>query len=720
MIRIDSSPPPAAVQEHDPAGEGAVLARGRFQALSRSDSAVTTGNLASQGAGPRLISPAVSAFAAGSTSPITLATTDYARDIPYDSYWENSGAVAGQVVFSTGNWGAAYSVDGGQTFKTVNPYAMFPDSKGQPIKGANGFCCDQVVEYVPQIDRFVWVLQSVDANTIGSENAYRIAVASPKQVSDSGATLWTTFDITPSKTGVPGSWFDFPTISAGDPMKGGSGQFIYLTFSKLDKFTAHDGTVKTKNDGGIIVRVPGSELTKPAGKPRSWEYFSEPYFFGHAAQDQGRIAYFGFEASQSQLAIYSWPTWSKAPVEKKVDIATIPQEGAAVSTADGVQFLGPSFKIFGATLAQGDLWLSWNAGRGYPEGVGAPIVFPFPHIEVARLDAHTLRLRGGRQKALFSNDYAMGQASLASNSHGDVGMTYEYGGAPLSLGLHPENFTDLGVAMLSGRPGYVSVSFGSAGAGGEHYMATRRAYPAQKCFASFGFVPERNAAGTGFKDRPSFTVFGRQDDSCKLFKPPPQPPIAITGDASEVGSDAATIHGTVDPNGSDTTGYLQYGTTASYSKQTSFRFLGNGTGSVPISAALIGLAPSTTYHFQIVGDNAAATAFGADRTFTTAPVPPPASGPAPDLLISSLTKGSFTVKNDGPAPAGPFEVRVTQENVSGFQSFSITGLGAGASESRDFFCNAGHVTATADPSNMVSESNETNNSAEINVTGCVG
>jgi len=62
-------------------------------------------------------------------------------------------------VFMTGNWDAAFSSDGGHTFKELNPYSMM-------LQGTPGFGCDQIVQYVPQINRFVWLLQS---NT-GSNN----------------------------------------------------------------------------------------------------------------------------------------------------------------------------------------------------------------------------------------------------------------------------------------------------------------------------------------------------------------------------------------------------------------------------------------------------------------------------------------------------------------------------------------------------------------------
>ena len=66
---------------------------------------------------------------------------------------EPSVAISGQIVMYTGNWYAARSVDGGQTFDFINPFKSFPDPPNL------SFCCDQVVHYLPSIDTFVWLMQ---------------------------------------------------------------------------------------------------------------------------------------------------------------------------------------------------------------------------------------------------------------------------------------------------------------------------------------------------------------------------------------------------------------------------------------------------------------------------------------------------------------------------------------------------------------------------------
>src|SRR4029077_17309726 len=120
---------------------------------------------------------------------------------------EPSGDHGGGVVFMTSNWFAAYSTDSGVTFKRLNPTTVFPND-------AVGFCCDQIVQYVPSIDRFIWLLQG---------NGYRLASASPADIINSGGTAWTYWNLTPDIFGQPAGSFDFPDLSVGN-------NFLYINW----------------------------------------------------------------------------------------------------------------------------------------------------------------------------------------------------------------------------------------------------------------------------------------------------------------------------------------------------------------------------------------------------------------------------------------------------------------------------------------------------------
>jgi len=72
---------------------------------------------------------------------------------------EPSLAMNGQLVFFTGNWYAAVSGDAGKTFSYINPATAFKEFDPPGCS----FCCDQVVQYIPAIDMFVWLLQYASA-----------------------------------------------------------------------------------------------------------------------------------------------------------------------------------------------------------------------------------------------------------------------------------------------------------------------------------------------------------------------------------------------------------------------------------------------------------------------------------------------------------------------------------------------------------------------------
>jgi len=93
-------------------------------------------------------------------------------------------------------------------------------------------------------------------------------------------------------------------------------------------------------------------------------------------------------------------------------------------------------------------------------------------------------------------------------------------------------------------------------------------------------------------------------------------PAATTSAASSITSSSATLNGTVNPNGCDTTAYFCYGNNINCPSQTANQtFTGNTAQN--LTATISGLAASTTYHFQIVATNSSGTAYGSDTTFTT-------------------------------------------------------------------------------------------------------
>ena len=95
------------------------------------------------------------------------------------------------------------------------------------------------------------------------------------------------------------------------------------------------------------------------------------------------------------------------------------------------------------------------------------------------------------------------------------------------------------------------------------------------------------------------------------------PAVHVTG-AAQVTQTSATLTGTVDPNGLQTTYYYEYGTAAGkYTARTGPADAGSGTKPVAAAAGLTGLTPATTYHFRLVATNAKGTTTGNDHAFKT-------------------------------------------------------------------------------------------------------
>jgi multidrug efflux pump subunit AcrA (membrane-fusion protein) len=95
-------------------------------------------------------------------------------------------------------------------------------------------------------------------------------------------------------------------------------------------------------------------------------------------------------------------------------------------------------------------------------------------------------------------------------------------------------------------------------------------------------------------------------------------PVVATGSASGVLTRTATLGGSIDPNGSDTTYYFEYGTTTAYGHRTATADAGSGTAALDVSTTVEGLSPATAYLFRLVATNGAGKASGIGEVVKTA------------------------------------------------------------------------------------------------------
>jgi YD repeat-containing protein len=134
-------------------------------------------------------------------------------------------------------------------------------------------------------------------------------------------------------------------------------------------------------------------------------------------------------------------------------------------------------------------------------------------------------------------------------------------------------------------------------------------------------------------------------------------PTVTTSAATSVTSTTATLNGTVNPNGSSTTAYFQYGTTTSYGSTTASQSMGSGTSAVAASANLTGLTAGGTYHFRIVAINSAGTSYGSDMSFIASSTPPSTY----TLVVSvyPMKYGTVTLSPAGGSYAPGTQVTIT-------------------------------------------------------------
>lgn len=122
--------------------------------------------------------------------------------------------------------------------------------------------------------------------------------------------------------------------------------------------------------------------------------------------------------------------------------------------------------------------------------------------------------------------------------------------------------------------------------------------------------------------------------------------VATTLPATDVTNTTATLNGTVQ---GATTAHFEYGTTSSYGIVTPNQAVSDG----PVSAAITGLSPNTTYHFRIVSD----AGNGDDATFKTAanPTPPTISDQRASAVTESSAHLSATLDPNGAATTYYFQ-----------------------------------------------------------------
>ncbi len=129
-------------------------------------------------------------------------------------------------------------------------------------------------------------------------------------------------------------------------------------------------------------------------------------------------------------------------------------------------------------------------------------------------------------------------------------------------------------------------------------------------------------------------------------------PSVATGGHTSVKQTSVTLLGTVNPNGSATSYFFQWGLTNAYGDTGHVHSAGSGTKVVNVSGYPSGLLPGTVYHYRLVAYNRYGTSAGADRTVTTAGPPPPGAATGPSTQVSATGVTLTGVINPNGAATG--------------------------------------------------------------------
>ncbi|HEY3493027.1 MAG TPA: fibronectin type III domain-containing protein, partial [Solirubrobacterales bacterium] len=120
-------------------------------------------------------------------------------------------------------------------------------------------------------------------------------------------------------------------------------------------------------------------------------------------------------------------------------------------------------------------------------------------------------------------------------------------------------------------------------------------------------------------------AFVSDTSSEAIFLTDAAPPAAITSPVGPRTDTGAELRASVDPNGTATTYWFEYGPTAGYGTAVPVPAAPAGSGNEALALAqqVSGLLPGTTYHYRVVADGFGPPVFGADQAFTTLPAPQP-------------------------------------------------------------------------------------------------
>ncbi|HEY7786618.1 MAG TPA: hypothetical protein VIB00_17945 [Pyrinomonadaceae bacterium] len=374
---------------------------------------------------------------------------------------EISPAENGQTIMMTGNTFMALTEDGGANFSNINPTTIFPQVDG-------GFCCDQVVVYVPRIDMFIWLLQYwTDSN---GKNRIRLAAQTTPEVRNSNGTAWTYWDFV-SDTFDSRSSLDYNDVAVGD--------------SSL-WWTTQNGT------GRVVVRIPLSQIAAKGTINFQYTGGTEA-LWSHLTQNARDTVYWAGHVSNSELRVYSMRDGEGFYSWRSVTVNSWPNGTNTATCPDGTDFMTfESWKhyVFGNALQRESVWFAWLAAAG-----GG---FPQPHVQMVRINPSSWTRE--EQVQIWNPTIAFQDAYLSTNNQGELGMAVAFG----SGGFFPSNAVGVWGDFVVYYPRLSTRCVSRWG----NYNHSRRATVNAAEWIGAGYTNEKNSSGSNIVI-PHYIRFGR-------------------------------------------------------------------------------------------------------------------------------------------------------------------------------------------------------------------
>lgn len=408
-----------------------------------------------------------------------LGTTSNFSGTPPDM----NAARSGNVAILSYNSRVQLTTDGAVTWTERDPTTIFPSGPATDAAGNQldkGFCCDQIIQYVPKIDRVIWLMQfcGTGANCLQGINKIRIASASPQEIINSNATAWTYWDLASATFSLGNTTMDYPDLSVGD-------NFLYMSSDAV-------------SSGLFVVRIPLTEIqnsqtihmdfTDPADGqvPRG----------GHISQNTGNEVFWAGHNSSSQMRVYSMREGDGQYFWRDININSW-NRGILTSNAPGpidwLSFDFPRNAVLGITRRNSnEVWFAWSAmpGNGFTN----------THVQVVEMNITNYSVIS--QWAIWNNDYAFAYPSLSTNENNEVGISLAWGGN--------QNYGNHAVGILGDFiVWYPELSDAAISRWGD-YVSVRRNSPNGRLYDASGYAVFKNTApATGTRFDPYYIQFGR-------------------------------------------------------------------------------------------------------------------------------------------------------------------------------------------------------------------